>query len=673
MPTPVSKEKVALLEAIVRSINNVFRASSMYPPKHPMQLEAAKALNASLESWFRMESKVELGFSPNNILLGAQPIKEKDELFATVATTFHRRGLQAITLSRGVTETETATFFEAAKQTPEAIAAAGGIGKQLRGCPHIRVKEVDYSALLVDSGRNIAADPTKIWEALCRIGEDIQNGVMSGPKMDALLARIKDSGKSAEAFNTAYARAGRNQDVTAFKIWQTIGNMTLACEDQPPDKAKAARQFLSLIVAKLNPELISRLFERDSDDATIRAAQDCVLDSLPDQFVANLIASIMDKEGKIDRRLMDMFAKISTAKARTESVAAKVADKLQGAMAGGDEELARIRQAVSEAFENTPENEFISELYRRTLDNLSQRKGTSSSVPESVRALLREHEAILEPANLARERCILLLNLLWSEPNPVHFGQFSDMLVEGLRKLEKADPAMIRDALDMYCNRPMEGENAALLAQETDRGIGQLGAAAGAQILTALIPKADGPMLRGIGRALSGAGEQAADPIVEACLRERSTDARKKYGLILSGIRFSSERARKVAAALRKGGNDDAGPMIEALLKSGDPAVADSLFEEFGEGLRVGVALRTLVRLCGTCRAEQTVPHLGAVLSIQPFLDWRGYGPLRVLAAQSLAAIGSQEALRTLVQYADDKNPTVRGICQQAQLLLSQP
>jgi len=654
-----TKDRPVRLATLVHALDSTIQTRSIYPPRHPMLAESVKNTKAALETWFRSEGKLELGFSPKNLLLDGQFIKDENPCFAAVATYFHARGLLALSMTRSVSESEITTLFEALRGTPEAIAEAGGVAGKVRSCAHITIKEIDYSTVLASSRRTAVSDPIRLWESLCRMGD------LTKLTADTLMSTIKDSGKVVGALNTAYTRAGKDRDGVTAKIRQMLGSIGRESAKLSHSHDQPLRQSLVSIATKLNPELVASLFDNGVGDSETSALQEMLLDDLPEGAVADLVVSVMERKGKIDRNLIDLFGKLSAKPRRSTAVSSLVADKLRQSspFKGGD--VAEIRDAIHEALNIAPRDDFMTKVYKLMVDTVSEKVSHVANLSPTLKALVRDYEARVESANVDREKAELLLNVLWFESDPLQFKKFSDMLLESLQTCPKDRiNALARDALKLYSEKIGADPSQQGFARESEAALGQVGKLVGVPFLVSLIPQASERELRGIGCALDGLETNSVDAFLQAFLKERSIAGKERLAIMLSAMAVTGKQMKHLVSALRKE-RDAKGRdiLLGVFLGTGDGTRTDGLFAELGKGLFVSKHLRAAVRVCGERRVAGAVRHLTNILAVRPRLDWRGWGSLRTSAALSLLQIGSPEARQTLEIYEGKADRAVLEAC----------
>ena len=658
MTTGLTIKNAAPFAALIRSLDAAIRMRSIYPAGHPTHADSVKNTKSALDAWFRLGSKFELGFSPKNLVLEGELIKENNPAFAAMADYFHSRGVQALSIARSVAEAELTTLLDSLSGSPEAIAEAGGIVPQLRACTHITVKEIDYRAVLAASRRNAAADPIRLWESLCRMVE------AEHPAGDSVAAMAKDPAKTAAACNAAFAGADRNRDAMLAKLRKVLN--AIGQESAKASRDRSVRESFAAIAAKLNPELLVNLLAEGGDATGASALQETLLRELPENTVADLIVSMIDRQGKIDRNLIDLFGKLSRKTSKLSDVASLVADRLRQSGESAGDGLAGVREAIREALKVAPRDDFMSKVYKLTVDTVSERIKPAKGLAAPLKALVDAFEDRMQPANAALDKVELLLNVLWFESDPVHFKKLSESLLEALRNCPaERVHALARDALKLYSEKLGAAADLEDIAREAEPALRQVGKLAGAPFLASLIPGANEVLLRGLGCAFAGADAHSADVLLDAFLKEHSPAGKHRYATILSGFTFTTRQMRRVVAALRQSHDHRSRDiMLGVLLQNCGEREAEELFALLDKRLSVSEHARSAVRICGERRLTGMVPHLAKILDVRPRLDWRGYGALRTAAALSLLQIDTPEARRILEHHENNKDRAVRQACE---------
>jgi hypothetical protein len=665
------KAKVANFEAVVRALNTALSTTAMYPERHPMRAEAAKAAKAGVDAWFRAESALDIGFSPDNVLLAGQTVKEKDSLFTEVANHFHSRGVLAIALNRSVSVEELTSLFDALLETPEAIAKAGGVVRRMRPSTHIKVKEIDYAAVLAGSRRQAASgsEPLRMWESLCRIGDELWQGGVTKSKLEALEAKLGNPRAAADAFNTAYAKAGRDGDAVAGKIWQLVGGLLRDEGVVSPDKVRALRKCLTSIAGQLSPDLAASLLAQSTEDATTSALEDVFAEGMSDDAMAATIVSFMGRQGAIDSRMVTLFQKMSAQPKRSSAVAALVAGGLRKKAGGTTEGLAQIQEALLTAMKTTDLNAFMSEVYRLTVDMLPTRAGQVAGLPERLVPVVHDYEQLAGTDAGAKQAWTdLVLNILWFDDDPTSFEAFNDRLIALFGEDASAcDERLIRSALKLYAAKVEQPRVPEAIVQISGEALRRIGKLAGAARMVSLIAGSDEDELKGLRRALDGIEVGSADALLDAFLRESRGETRAKLAFMLWDVPFTHKQMRAIVKSLDRERNaKERDAVLGALIGSSDAKRMDTLFGCLRGGLFINRHLHALVRVCGERRRAEAVRHLGAVLAWHPRFYQRGGDALRAAAAVSLGQIGSDESLAVLGQYAGDRDPAVRKACERA-------
>jgi len=101
MVEKLSKEKAGLFDHIIKSLNLVLMNSALYAPNHPAFNSSVGSFKNTLDKWLTAEETLELGISPDNILLNGAFVKEDSGLYSSTAEYLHKKGLMALCFKRG--------------------------------------------------------------------------------------------------------------------------------------------------------------------------------------------------------------------------------------------------------------------------------------------------------------------------------------------------------------------------------------------------------------------------------------------------------------------------------------------------------------------------------------------------------------------------------------------
>ncbi len=730
----MSGEEIKVFDAIVRALNIALESSALYNPNHPAVVEAVKNFKAHLDSWFLSHEFLDIGISSDNLLLQNKFVREKHDLFKQVANYLHSRGIVALRISRGVELKELLIFLSLIVKDAALIKQEGGILSQVPLDGHILIKEIDYRNFLAggeSQGQGITQEERNIWQELTSL--DLSDGLKALPesKLDFVTNFLKDQKKSASLLNKVYKEAlAKLEDgavVDSFRA--TFKRMLKYAQEQPFGNACAIKKDLAKVISGLNPDFVANLFTaQPANGLALDSGQDLLKD-LPEDAVADFMASLIDSEGKMSDSLFKLFDKLVPQETSSGSLISTLADKLFAKKLLNKNTLSQLQVSIKELFEANSGNQFISEMYKLTVETLID-KSVSGKDKNRLSALAQDCLASLEETSLQKEKIRLLLNILWQENKPEEFKKFSQMLVAACKRIIQPEYLLnIKESVEFfaaklkpgeYPNQEISGAASLALLELTDK-----------TILTKIIsflPKLSEKEIPDLSSILKKS-EIASELILEAYISEKNKSEKQKIALVIAGLgekaaesisrrivadlgkedpslpelfnilkELSPQEARKAAremlqskeSEMRLRGLESFNPetqedndllfevfktvtdaqikekIIYALAKTNSAPIIEKMFDIFTKSFSAPKYQLICIKACGDFLADKAVPSLGKVLAKKPFLDNQRKRELRIAAVVSLGEIASLEALEALGKALNDKSESVRKIARLA-------
>lgn len=445
---------VELFDRTVKSLAAAIKNSTLYPPGHPSFVSSITALKNLLDAWLSRTETLEIGIAPDNLLAnGAYFKKEGDPLYAEVGSYLHQRGIISVAFKRGVPVAELEAFFAAVKCDPKACASSGGILKSMPKAGHILVREIDYSALLkVGGASREAPEPhdKDVWQSLVLVAAMRAGEELPLSKVEFLNTFLVNPEKSAGILNKIYkeALAKVDDNATVEKMRSALLGISRYFQRTGSADAMTVRKDIADIILRLDPALVARLFEEGAPGGAGAALSDEIMRDLSDDTVADFIASMVGREGAVNKHLLKFFDKLTHDGHRAGNMSALVADKLFDMRSLNKDLLGQLQSSVKEMLKTSPENSFLSEMYRMTVETfVDSSVGLAYRSDEYLR-LARESAESLKFDSLQRQEVRLLLNLLWLERDPASFGKLCTVLARKLDPL--LDVLYIQVAREVY-------------------------------------------------------------------------------------------------------------------------------------------------------------------------------------------------------------------------------
>lgn len=422
------------LDRIVKGLSTSFKNSALYPPGHPTLSTGIATLRACLESFFSASDKFELGVTPDNLLVnGAYPKEAGDPVYAEVSSYLHQRGAISVTFSRGITDDELLAFFKTLAADQRALAAAGGIAGSMPKSAHISLKQLDYSDILkagYGAGDGSPAGDKDVWQSLVAIPDLAAGGELPVTKTEFLNNFLGDPERSATTLNKIYkeALAKVDDNATVGKMRSALIGISRYYDKKGGKEVSAVRKDIADIILRLDPALVSRLFEEGADGGPGAEFSDEVMSNLSDDTVADFIASLIGKEGTVSKHLVAFFDKVTHDKDRAGNMTALVADKLFDMKSLDKGVLSKMQESMKEMLRSDPKNNFLSEMYKMTVETFVDSNVGQAFRSEEFMRLARETGEFLKYDSLVRQEIKLALNILWLEREPESFRKLCEFL-----------------------------------------------------------------------------------------------------------------------------------------------------------------------------------------------------------------------------------------------------
>ncbi|MGD9874544.1 MAG: hypothetical protein AB7T27_09780 [Kiritimatiellia bacterium] len=661
MAENLSSDKVAAFMDVVRSINTALRNSAMYPAGHPMLTASVKSLKAALDGWLGSGGKLDMAFSRSAILLGGKPVKEGNPVLAGLADHFHQRGLLALTIRPGITAPEVSALLAAIKDPPEVIAQSGGISAKLRLCPHLIVKQIDYSTLLARGGSQAGgASDVNLVQILCDAEKGARAGILSAATVEGMSAALAGEKKFAAAVNEMFAPPAGRRGEAAKNIWRVTGRVVRLCKGAPSEKAAETLRHLSAVLAELKPEALAALFGEQAAEEGMDDLQRMALQAIPDERLSEMITAHITREGQVDGSLMNIFMRLSARAGASSGLAQSVAKKLSGL---DHDRLATVQGALEDALKTAAKNEFMSQVYQLTVDSLAEKSRATIATDGVVATLVSNYEKLRDPARVDEEKIMLLLNILWFEDDPGSFREFSGKLLDTLSRCrEEIRSSMALDALRVFWEKTRPGTYPAIV-REAVSGLRRAGPIAGPRALVSLIPVSSQTQLEEIGSLLSANEAESEQALLDLLFSGDDREVGPKISLALAFMKPSAGRVEEMARAIGRERNiETRRATLRMLAESRDKTVLENLFAFFAGPLAPHRILPELVEECGRGRVAEAVPFIAGLLN-RYSMPVPGRARVVQTAVESLCHIRSPEAAAVLQKCIHEKNRTVELAC----------
>ena len=720
----LSKEKLELFDSIIRSLSIAFKNSALYPPHHPAYESCVKNLKALLDKWFQQEEKIDVGITQDNLLINAKFVRESSDLYKEVAEYLHHAGIIALSFMKDADTGELAEFLEFIKNTSKTFTQKEDLLKSIPSTPHIKIKEIDYSMLLRSAKDEVSPDEKSLWEFLTRIDEGVKGGGLPESKVEFLMDFLKDTKKSSAILNKIYkdAQIRLDEEKTTKNIRKAAVSILKHFEKSSTAEAKEARKELADIIARLDPNLVVKLFQEEEATAQGFDLSKEIIKDFSDDMLADFITSIISSQESLNENLLRLFDKLVPEEEKAGNVALLATDKLLENL--DKDTFSKLRTSIQEALKAEPENKFMSQMYRLTVEAFVSKDVESASFVSKYPALVREFEESLNEENLRKEKIRLLLNIIWLEDDSQEFKKFCEALSGEFKEIITPEYIeSVKEIIDLFTEKiRAEQREDERKAKEINNTLEKIITKENIDKIISFIPQADSRDLDDIKYICVKVKVFSGKRLLESLIAEEDPLNRNKFINILTAMdkevvkdigdrmdkigskdlalfkdlfralkNIDSQEAHLAAKRLlmnpqsiirlealkdfspqtaeeetfifeilnREKNNDVQNKIIAILAWSKDKYVIEKLFKKLEKGV-LKKHLPDLVKLCGDLKIQDALPYLEKILTKRPFFYTQGADNLRLACVVSLGQLGLTEARGIIEKALNDKSEAVR-------------
>lgn len=735
MEDKITEGEIKLFDSIVQSLNIAVESSALYSSAHPAVEKAIINFKVHLDDWLLVHESLDVGIASDNLLLQNAFVREKNEVYSQIANYLHQRGVIALRISRGVELKELLDFFSLIVKDAKIIKKSGGIASQISSEGHIFIKEIDYRKFLAGDesmGAGVTEEERTIWQELTSLDSSTGTDILPDSKFDFMMHFLKDQKRSASLLNKVYKEAlAKLEDHTVVKDFRaTFVRMLKYAQQQSPDSSRAIKQDLTKVIAGINPDFVANLFINEQEhDSTFNLGQDLLKD-LPEDTIADFMTSLIGSEGKMSDNLFKLFDKLVPQNASSGSLVATLADKLFQKKLLNKNTLSQLQVSIKELFEANSSNQFVSQMYKLTVETLIDKSVSGKNKGSALSALAQDCLESLEEPALEKQKISLLLNILWQEDKPGEFKKFCDIITIISKKIiEPEYLSSIKECVEFFSEKlkPQQSQNQEISGY-AHSALGELTEKAVATKIISFIPRLDGKGISDL-HSILAKSQWAPELLLEAYILEKNKTIKEKICSLIVGLgpdmaasisqhfakdigqdssslgelfdilkRLNPQEARKTARAMLQSKDLDtrlAGlgsfipeseeeqsllleffqkeesaqvkeKIIDVLVKTNCVSLLERLFSILNKNFSPRRYQLRYIKACGDFSANQAMPCLERILARRPFWDNQSKREFRVAAVVSLGEIASPEAMIVLKKALNDKSESVRKIAQLA-------
>ncbi len=451
----LSEEQEKKLNNTIKNFRIALKNSVFYESNHPLYASSIENFKNALDKWLLVEHELNLGITQDDLYLNGTSINEKEGTYSEIANYLHMRGIISLLFRRGITKDELTEFFNFIKNDRKTIKEKGGIQKNISTDGHLKIKEIDYSALL-NSARKSVESKDNVWHFLFDTAKESKRGDLPKSKVEFLIDFLKDTNKSAMTLNKVYKDAVNHlQDEQAVEdIRNTIVQICQYFENKSSDQAREIKVKLMHVISQLHPDLIHTLFDKTVGQNHEFDLAESITKDFSESYIAEIIESLISKEDTFNENLLKVFDKLIPHANKSDHVMSLVADKLFNKRVVNPDTLSKLQMSIKEIFRRHPESNFMNQIYNITVDAVVNKKIDTLVYVARLTPLINKFAQSMEEGKLKKEEIWLLLNILWLENEAVEFKKFTKKVLHILPELIDAkDTERIKEIVEFFSEK----------------------------------------------------------------------------------------------------------------------------------------------------------------------------------------------------------------------------
>jgi HEAT repeat protein len=713
-----------------RALLAAARATTLYPPEHPAVGQAlARLVDAVPQT--SAGAIFSIGITPETLLVEGAPADASHPSIAEAAGLLHDRDILQLTFIGQIPTTALRSLLR--------MLALDHAERRERGGPAVIWAADGHSSILIDQidyRRVLEREEGEVPEARRR--DDVWRSILMSitapaPFFDeqaqqrllAMAGSPADIGDLALAVMAPKFTMDGSPMITsqAAAVLAAFRHLTNIVTVMAPERVNDLMSNLAAATAQLDPHVVMQVLQREQDASDPLGVVRGIAAEFDDAKVAQLLATALALDGQASDRLATIFNTIAPDEDRKRRVLTLTRNMLSETDFGRAGQFNVLWTAMEELLVSYNDRPFVSDMYRTALDGMGERADrivTSGAMPPEITEWLQT----LGQDNVRTLSVMLLIDLLTIEREPSRAEEIAadmealaeDLLMAGAyadaRTVARAlvtraaeTHAIGRDAcrlaLDRLGESPAMRETASLAGEVDDAGWSEIAevlrligppsiesmrpllmteddttgsmraadlvASFGTAAIGRLAPLVGDPrwfVQRSGARLLGRIGSPEAVPLLQPLLRKGDPRVGVAAVAALIGIDDPSA-ARAIHTVLRAATGELRRAVIDALVADRDPRVVPMLIRIVQESQPLGndhaVVLEAAAAL-GAVGTDEAVPPLVILINQRGFFGRRRLRALKQCGVDALARIGTPEAATALRAAAATGDRMLRKI-----------
>jgi len=188
----VSAPRFQLADELLRRVAASLRSAQLYSPGHPIIGRNLESLSTAFQLLHGLQPSVVIGVVGEEVIVDDMPMAKADTLGPLIRR-LQQSGVERITVDRGVTTEELATFIEAVTTIEGRPAMPGSEAPEFPPIPHIRVGRVSVDQRVEGSLTDMATIK-RLYQDAVSVAGDVWDSAQSDGKPDPTVAKTMIDG-----------------------------------------------------------------------------------------------------------------------------------------------------------------------------------------------------------------------------------------------------------------------------------------------------------------------------------------------------------------------------------------------------------------------------------------------------------------------------------------------
>ena len=188
----MSAPRFQLADELLRRVAASLRSAQLYSPGHPIIGRNLASLSTALQTLHGLQPSVVIGIVGDEVIVDDLPMAKADTLGPLIRR-LQQSGVERITVDRGVTAEELATFIEAITTIEGRPALAGSETPEFPAMAHIRVGRVSIDQRVEGSLTDMATIK-RLYQDAVSVAGNVWDSAQSEGKPDPTVARTMIDG-----------------------------------------------------------------------------------------------------------------------------------------------------------------------------------------------------------------------------------------------------------------------------------------------------------------------------------------------------------------------------------------------------------------------------------------------------------------------------------------------